>query len=154
MQTLRRHNPTHVADDQWPATAPVDLDTASGCACLRRICDAERQISEALDAARASIAHCERALELVAGARRLATVGHIQSQPNQPECRNAYPDRLTTREAEVLHLIAAGHSNRKIAEALFISPRTIERHIANIYLKIDVHSKGEATAYALRHDMP
>ncbi|HEX5166476.1 MAG TPA: LuxR C-terminal-related transcriptional regulator, partial [Thermomicrobiales bacterium] len=46
------------------------------------------------------------------------------------------PDGLTPREVEVLRLIAAGHSNRQIADTLFLSPRTIERHIANIYLKI------------------
>ena len=43
-------------------------------------------------------------------------------------------------------------SNRAIADALFLSPRTIERHIANIYLKIDVHSKAEAMAFALHLD--
>jgi non-specific serine/threonine protein kinase len=60
------------------------------------------------------------------------------------------PDGLTTREREVLRLIAAGRSNREIGDLLFISQRTVERHIANIYLKIDVHNKAEATAYALR----
>ena len=63
------------------------------------------------------------------------------------------PDGLTTREVEIWRLIAASHSNRQIADALFISPRTIERHIANIYLKIDAHSKAEATAYARRHQL-
>jgi len=62
-------------------------------------------------------------------------------------------DGLTPREVEVLCLIAADHSNRVIADRLFISPRTIERHIANIYLKIDAHSKAEATAYARRHNL-
>jgi len=61
-----------------------------------------------------------------------------------------YPDHLTKREVEVLRLIATGHSNRQIADILFLSPRTIERHIANVYLKIDVHTKAEATAYAQR----
>ena len=65
----------------------------------------------------------------------------------------SYPDGLTAREAEVLRLIAAGHSNRQIADTLFISPRTIERHIANIYLKIGAHSKTEATAYAKRNSI-
>ncbi len=51
----------------------------------------------------------------------------------------------------MLRLIAAGRSNRQIAEALYLSPRTAERHVANIYLKIGAHSKAEATAYALRH---
>ncbi len=58
------------------------------------------------------------------------------------------PHTLSPREFEVLRLIAVGKSNRQIAEELSLSPRTIERHIANIYLKIDVHSKAEATAFA------
>ena len=64
-----------------------------------------------------------------------------------------YPDGLTHREIEVLQHIATGKSNRQIADLLFLSPRTVERHIANIYLKIDVHSKAEATAYALRNNL-
>ncbi len=62
-----------------------------------------------------------------------------------------YPAGLTKREAEVLGLIASGKSNREMAAALFLSPRTVERHIANIYLKLDVHNKAEATAYARQH---
>lgn len=61
------------------------------------------------------------------------------------------PDGLTAREREVLRLVASGMSNREIANELFLSPRTVERHIANIYIKIDAHSKAEATAYAALH---
>ena len=64
-----------------------------------------------------------------------------------------YPASLTEREVEVLRLVADGRSNRQIADALFLSPRTVERHIANIYLKIEVHSKAEATAFALRNHL-
>lgn len=64
-----------------------------------------------------------------------------------------YPNGLTRREVDVLRLIAAGTSNREIAGDLFLSPRTVERHIANIYVKIDAHSKADATAYALRNDI-
>jgi DNA-binding CsgD family transcriptional regulator len=60
---------------------------------------------------------------------------------------------LSPRELEVLRLIAAGRSNREMAEALYLSQRTVERHIANLYLKIDAHSKAEATAYARRHQL-
>ena len=56
---------------------------------------------------------------------------------------------LTQREMEVLRLIAAGLSNREIAARLFLSVRTAERHIANIYKKIGAHSKADATAFAL-----
>jgi predicted ATPase/DNA-binding CsgD family transcriptional regulator len=59
------------------------------------------------------------------------------------------PAGMTPRELEVLRLLAAGKSNRQIAEAIFLSSRTVERHVANIYRKIDVHNRSEATAYAL-----
>ncbi len=64
-----------------------------------------------------------------------------------------YPDGLSQREADVLRLIASGNSNREIAEELFLSLRTIERHITNIYTKIDARGKADATAYALRHGL-
>jgi ATP/maltotriose-dependent transcriptional regulator MalT len=57
---------------------------------------------------------------------------------------------LTRREAEVLRLIGAGKSNREIAEELFLSVRTVERHVENLYRKIEVRSRAEAIAFALR----
>jgi non-specific serine/threonine protein kinase len=57
---------------------------------------------------------------------------------------------LTPREVEVLRLLAAGQSDREIGETLGISPRTAMRHVANIYLKLDVSSRAAATAYAIR----
>jgi len=60
---------------------------------------------------------------------------------------------LSPREAEVLGLLAAGHSNRRIAQILFLSPRTVQRHAANVYLKIGAHCRAAATAYALRHGL-
>ncbi|TMF73649.1 MAG: hypothetical protein E6I18_15445 [Chloroflexi bacterium] len=64
-----------------------------------------------------------------------------------------HPDGLSEREVEVLRLIAGGESNRQIAEHLFLSARTVERHIANLYGKIDVHSRTQAAAYAFAHDL-
>ena len=58
---------------------------------------------------------------------------------------------LSRREVEVLRLLALGLSNRQIAQALYLSPRTVQRHVANAYLKIGAHNKAEATAYVLRH---
>ena len=58
---------------------------------------------------------------------------------------------LTRREREVLVLLVAGQSNRKIAESLVLSERTVARHIANIYKKTGAHGRAEITAYALRH---
>jgi DNA-binding CsgD family transcriptional regulator len=59
---------------------------------------------------------------------------------------------LTQRETEVLRLVAAGRSNRQIAEHLFISPKTASVHVSRILTKLGVSSRGEAaaTAYRLR----
>jgi DNA-binding CsgD family transcriptional regulator len=60
---------------------------------------------------------------------------------------------LTAREIEVLHLVAAGMSNRAIADALVISEKTVARHVSNIFLKLDVSSRSAATAYAYEHGL-
>ena len=63
------------------------------------------------------------------------------------------PNRLTPREYEVLTLVADGRSNREIGAALFISDRTVARHLTNIYNKIDVTSRTQAARYAIDHQM-
>ncbi len=60
---------------------------------------------------------------------------------------------LTAREVEVLRLVAAGKTNRAIAGDLFLSERTVARHIANIFVKLDVSTRSAATAYAYEHDL-
>jgi DNA-binding NarL/FixJ family response regulator len=59
--------------------------------------------------------------------------------------------RLTRREAEVLGLLAQGLSNKEIAAVLWLSERTVERHITGLYRKIGVERRSEATAFALRY---
>ena len=54
------------------------------------------------------------------------------------------------REAEVLLLVAAGHTDRQIAAALVLSETTVGRHLSNIYAKLGVSSRAAATAFALR----
>jgi len=60
---------------------------------------------------------------------------------------------LSRREVEVLRLVAGGESNSEIARRLGLSPHTVERHVANIYRKIDARGRADATAYALRHGL-
>jgi DNA-binding NarL/FixJ family response regulator len=50
-----------------------------------------------------------------------------------------------------LRLILAGDSNQDIATDLVLSVRTVERHIANLYVKFGVHNRAQAMAFALRH---
>ncbi|MGD9891080.1 MAG: LuxR C-terminal-related transcriptional regulator [Dehalococcoidia bacterium] len=63
------------------------------------------------------------------------------------------PDGITRRESEVLRLVAAGMSNREIAEALVVSVRTVEKHIARLYAKINARGRADATTYAVRHGL-
>jgi DNA-binding CsgD family transcriptional regulator len=61
-----------------------------------------------------------------------------------------YPDGLTEREVEVLRHIVLGLTNQKIGDKLFISPKTVQTHIRNIYEKIGAANRAEASAYAIR----
>jgi DNA-binding CsgD family transcriptional regulator/pimeloyl-ACP methyl ester carboxylesterase len=67
-----------------------------------------------------------------------------------PESGSLPLTTLSPREREILRLVAAGLTNREIAEELVISVRTVARHVTNLYIKIGVRSKAEATAYAIR----
>lgn len=60
---------------------------------------------------------------------------------------------LSAREMQVLRLVARGNTNREIASALFISERTVERHLSNIFNKLDLTSRSAATAYAYEHQL-
>ncbi len=62
------------------------------------------------------------------------------------------PDGLTGREAQVLRLLAAGHTNSEIAAQLVVSVHTIERHLQNAYRKIRVRNRADAAAYIVRQD--
>lgn len=64
-----------------------------------------------------------------------------------------YSDGLTSRQAEILGLVAAGSSNREIAAQLYLSERTVERHLENIYRKVGLTNRVEATRYALAHGL-
>ena len=60
---------------------------------------------------------------------------------------------LSEREAQVLRLIAAGKTNREIGEALFISEKTVARHVSNIFDKLGVSSRTGAAAWAFQHNL-
>jgi len=61
--------------------------------------------------------------------------------------------RLTRRELEVLRLVAEGRTDREVAETLVLSPRTVNRHLSNIFVKLDVPGRAAAVAYALRQGL-
>jgi non-specific serine/threonine protein kinase len=67
--------------------------------------------------------------------------------------RQRFSRGLTAREAEVLRLVVAGKTNRQIAAELFLSEKTVGRHLEHIFAKLGVSSRAAATAFALRHDL-
>ena len=60
---------------------------------------------------------------------------------------------LSEREMQVLRLVAAGNTNRAIADALFISEKTVARHVSNIFDKLGVSNRSAATAWAFKHNL-
>ena len=71
-------------------------------------------------------------------------------------CRPALRSRaglLTGREVEVLRLVATGLTNRAVAAELFLSEKTVARHLSNIFAKLGVNSRAAATAYAFRNGL-
>ena len=60
---------------------------------------------------------------------------------------------LSEREAQVLRLLASGKTNRHIAAELFISEKTVARHVSNIFDKLGVSSRSAATAWAYQRDL-
>lgn len=60
---------------------------------------------------------------------------------------------LTAREVDVVRLVAAGRTNREIADALVISEKTVARHLSNIFTKLGLSNRAAATAYAYEHEL-
>ena len=75
----------------------------------------------------------------------------LTREPDAPGV--SYPAGLSERELQVLRLLARGASNRNIAARLFISVRTVERHVSNIYTKIGTRGRAAATNFAVEHDL-
>ena len=68
-------------------------------------------------------------------------------------CGSASPAGLTKRELEILTAIARGATNRQVAQQIFISEKTVARHLANIYAKLGVSSRTAAADWAHQHNL-
>jgi len=83
--------------------------------------------------------------------RRVAAPDLIQLEKLTLKTAPGASGLLTARETEVLRLVAMGKSNRAIAADLFLSDKTVARHVSNILMKLGVSSRSAATAYAYEH---
>jgi DNA-binding NarL/FixJ family response regulator len=78
-------------------------------------------------------------------------VGRIDALAGEPESKPSHG--LTARELQVLRFVASGKTNKAIAGALFVSEKTIERHLSNIFNKLHVSSRTAVAAYAYEHKL-
>ena len=150
----------------------VEIDTATG-----DLIEAERHLTAALDLADACEAPFERALTLLAiaelraaqgdtpeaaallddvrhlctplgAAPTLARAAALAARLSAMPPGESYPAGLTQREVEVLRLLAQRQTDKEIAEALFLGPRTVQSHVAHILNKLGVANRREAATQA------
>jgi ATP/maltotriose-dependent transcriptional regulator MalT len=149
------------------ATATVELASGETENALGRSRESHRLWSEVgspYEAARARVVLARALRELgdedsatteLAAAR--STFAEVGATPAAEEVdrllRRALPGGLTEREVEVLRLVAEGKSNPDIARVLVLSQKTVERHLSNIFTKLDVSSRTAAAAYAHEHGL-
>jgi non-specific serine/threonine protein kinase len=81
-------------------------------------------------------------------------IEYALDRPTTPETApESFPAGLSTREAEVLRLVAAGLTNAEVAAKLFLSTRTVDWHLSSIYRKLGFHSRTEAARFAADHGL-
>ena len=142
-------------------------DIEGAATSLRQACETWRALEMPYEEAQTCLllaAICEkrgdqdgRSLEIET-ARRIST--QLKAIPllmriAEPSGRTSHQriGRLSEREAQVLRLLAAGKTNRTIADELFISEKTVARHVSNIFDKLGVSSRSGATAWAFQHHL-
>jgi DNA-binding CsgD family transcriptional regulator len=142
-------------------------DIAGASALLRQACEGWRDLAMPYEEAHTCLllaAVCERRgdpdgrrLELDAATRLFKALdaehclARTAGQAEPARRRSVGP--LSERELQVLRLVGAGKTNREIGEALFISEKTVARHVSNIFDKIGVSSRTGATAWAYQHNL-
>lgn len=129
------------------------------------VSDEEDDLYDAIKAGAAGYLLKEISIEEVAGAIRQVVDGQSLISPSmaskllaeftslarKADAKQAVlSPKLTTRELEVLKLVAQGMSNKEIAVELYISENTVKNHVRNILEKLHLHSRMEAVVYAVR----
>lgn len=144
----------------------ADRNAQAAVVSLRRAIEAWQQVEAPYDAARArmQMGLAYRALGDEDGAmlelqaaketfQQLGAVPDVLRVDSLPVMRSGGMHGLSAREVEVLRLIAAGKTNKAIANVLHLSGKTVDRHVSNIFNKLDVPSRAAATAWAYKHHL-
>jgi DNA-binding CsgD family transcriptional regulator len=145
--------------------AEGDIEGASTS--LRQACETWRELEMPYEQAQTClllVAVCENRGDQDGRRLEIETARRLFTQLSAEPCLARLAERserashqrvgsLSEREAQVLRLLAAGKTNRAIADELFISEKTVARHVSNIFDKLGVSSRSGATAWAFQHNL-
>jgi DNA-binding CsgD family transcriptional regulator/tetratricopeptide (TPR) repeat protein len=133
--------------DAWESwrTLEMPYEEAHTCLLMAEVC----QRRDDRDGRRLELDNARRLLKQLNAGVSLARIAdppvqHVNTPP---------AGSLSDREMDVLRLLAAGKTNREIAQTLFISEKTVARHVSNIFDKLSVSTRSAATAWAYRHKL-
>ena len=98
--------------------------------------------------------HLDRALEIFQSLPAPPWAGRARAELSRLGIRPPAPLTLTATEERVAALAAAGHTNRQVAQALFLSPKTVEANLARVYRKLGIASRAELGAAIARAQSP
>ena len=128
-----------VADDADPEAIAAAFESGAAVYCVK---DAEQE-----DLASAIRQAFERSIYIASGQTRQPVIG-----PTTAELESATRE-LTKRELEILRLVAEGHSNSQLARMLWVTEQTVKFHLSNIYRKLSVANRTEASRWAQRNGL-
>ncbi|MDT2725446.1 MULTISPECIES: response regulator transcription factor [Lactococcus] len=126
---------------------------------LTSFLDDEKVFPALAAGAKGYILKTSQAAEIASAIRKVASgqdvlSGAVKEKINQQKHRKPeLYDNLSKREMEVLKILAQGFSNQEIADQLFISLKTVKTHVSNIFNKLEVNDRTQATIYAIQHKL-
>lgn len=120
------------------------------CANLGKARHAERYLDSAREIA---VGIAREVPDADARGRFIREVDRLIDAAREPVQAVSNPAGLSPREIDVLRLVSRGYTDAQVAEELFISPRTVARHLQSIYTKLNVHSRTQATRLAMDQEL-
>jgi DNA-binding CsgD family transcriptional regulator len=140
---------------RWPmaaAPAPRALAVRDRTRLALATSEARLALEEAANAVEAAAAHARSVAATLdeALAQMEAAAAFSTPEPRPPAFPRNDVSQLSPREREVLALVAEGHSNKAIAEALYVSPNTVKTHVASLFHKLHAETRAQLAAIAAR----
>ena len=145
---------THGSSDDLPSvssdTSILLITEAAGSESLPETVTGLLSRDESPAALGIAIRQVARGEQYLSPSLAIAILQKRESKSSLTESQKSFIESLTDREREILELLAQGLSNKTIATRLYLSVRTVEGHLANIYSRLGVHSRTEAMLVAVK----